>query len=162
MFFSGCGDSGGAALTEDFFQDDIQHDAVEQGNQQPGDRITAQQELHGPVMREDRHHPENPEETRPHQRGPGRQHRITESAQTAAGNIHDGAEEERAEHDYYATEPKAIDCLLEKAKLDKNIWEIAAGEGHLSKRLIELGYNVKSTDLVYRGFCAGGGGLSCM
>jgi 2-polyprenyl-3-methyl-5-hydroxy-6-metoxy-1,4-benzoquinol methylase len=61
------------------------------------------------------------------------------------------SESERAENDYYATDPKAIDYLLEKATLNRNIWECACGEGHLSKRLTELGYNVKSTDLIDRG-----------
>lgn len=65
------------------------------------------------------------------------------------------SESERAENDYYATDPKAIDYLLEKATLNRNIWECACGEGHLSKRLTELGYNVKSTDLIDRGL--GGG-----
>lgn len=58
---------------------------------------------------------------------------------------------DREENDYYATDPRAIDCLLEKAKLDNKIWECACGEGHLSKRLSELGYCVKSTDLIDRG-----------
>lgn len=63
---------------------------------------------------------------------------------------------EREENDYYATDPKAIDALLEKASLDKNIWECACGAGHLANRLKELGYNVKATDLVDRGM---GGGI---
>ena len=66
-------------------------------------------------------------------------------------------DKEREENDYYATDPSAIDWLLEGgAKLSHNLWECACGEGHLSKRLLELGYNVKSTDLLYRGFGAGG------
>lgn len=65
------------------------------------------------------------------------------------------SETERQKDDYYATDPKAIDYLLEKAIIGKNIWECACGAGHLSKRLIELGYNVKSTDLVNRGFSGG-------
>lgn len=32
------------------------------------------------------------------------------------------------------------------------VWECACGEGHLSKALEKHGYNVISTDLVYRGF----------
>lgn len=65
-------------------------------------------------------------------------------------------EKERASDDFYATDSRAIDYLLEKATLDHNLWECACGEGHLSKRLIELGYNVRSTDLIYRGFGEGG------
>lgn len=66
-------------------------------------------------------------------------------------------EHDRAEHDYYATEPKAIDALLEKETFDKNapIWENCCGEGHLSKRLEEFGYKVISTDLVDRGYGEG-------
>lgn len=64
--------------------------------------------------------------------------------------------EERQSYDYYATEPKAIDLLLAEETFNKNIWECACGEGHLSKRLIAHGYNVKSTDLIYRGFGEGG------
>lgn len=65
-------------------------------------------------------------------------------------------EEEREENDYYATEPSVIAPLLEKEHISKNIWECACGGGHLSKALIEKGYNVKSTDLVDRGFGIGG------
>ena len=65
-------------------------------------------------------------------------------------------DKERESNDFYATENKAIDCLLEKATLDHNLWECACGQGDLSKRLIELGYNVKSTDLVDRGYGEGG------
>ncbi len=63
---------------------------------------------------------------------------------------------ERQQDDYYATDPRSIDYLLEKAHPQKDIWECACGEGHLSKRLMELGFNVRSTDLVYRGFGSGG------
>ena len=64
-------------------------------------------------------------------------------------------DKERENNDFYATENKAIDCLLEKATLNHNLWECACGQGDLSKRLIELGYNVKSTDLVDRGYGEG-------
>lgn len=61
---------------------------------------------------------------------------------------------EREPNDYYATDPYAIDILLKdgKAKLNKDIWECACGAGHLSERLKEYGYNVKSTDLINRGY----------
>ena len=61
-------------------------------------------------------------------------------------------EKERQEHDYYATEPKAIELLLKMEKFNHNVWECACGEGHLSKVLEDAGYNVKSTDLMDRGF----------
>ena len=53
---------------------------------------------------------------------------------------------EREINDYYATDPQAIDYLLEKAELNNNLWECACGEGYLSKRLVDFGYNVRSTD----------------
>ena len=52
-------------------------------------------------------------------------------------------DDEREENDYYATDPKAIDMLLSKETFNKNIWESAAGGGHLSKRLKELKKGVK-------------------
>lgn len=63
-------------------------------------------------------------------------------------------DKERAENDYYATDPVAIDKLLsvEKQNISNNIWECAAGGGHLSKRLKDFGYNVYSTDIVDRNF----------
>lgn len=70
-----------------------------------------------------------------------------------AANTHSFTERET--NDYYATDPKAIDALLKYEQLEKELWEPACGEGHLSKRLIELGYNVLSTDLVNRNFGVG-------
>ena len=58
---------------------------------------------------------------------------------------------DRQEDDYYATPPRAIDDLLSKITLDKNIWEPACGGGALSDKLIELGYNVTATDIKDRG-----------
>lgn len=67
---------------------------------------------------------------------------------------------ERETNDYYATNPKALQLLLDKLKkdgieLNHNIWEPACGEGHLSKVLTANGYDVASTDLVDRGFGTG-------
>ncbi len=61
-------------------------------------------------------------------------------------------ENEREENDYYATNPETIKPLLEKEKLSINLWECACGEGHLSKELIKYGFNVRSTDLINRGY----------
>lgn len=58
----------------------------------------------------------------------------------------------RAEDDFYSTNPIAIDYLLQHEDFAENIWECACGNGKLSKRLEEKGHNVKSTDLVYRGY----------
>lgn len=63
---------------------------------------------------------------------------------------------EREPNDYYATDPLAMELLLEKEQFSKNIWECACGGGHLSKVLEAHGHNVKSTDLYYYGFGDGG------
>ncbi len=62
------------------------------------------------------------------------------------------SEYERQQHDYYATEPKAVELLLAEEAFAPTIWECACGEGHLSKALAKAGYSVISTDLIYRGF----------
>ena len=61
-------------------------------------------------------------------------------------------DKERQQHDYYATEPKAMELLLAEEDFSPVIWECACGEGHLSKVLEEHGFEVISTDLIYRGF----------
>lgn len=72
------------------------------------------------------------------------------------------ATHERVEHDYYATEPRAAELLLEEERFAPTIWEPACGEGHISKVLQEHGYSVISTDLIDRGFGRGGEDfLSC-
>jgi len=58
--------------------------------------------------------------------------------------------------DYYATDPRTIDELLQVENFSGDIWECACGEGHLSKRLEANGYSVISTDLVDRGYGIGG------
>ena len=63
---------------------------------------------------------------------------------------------ERAEHDYYATEPLAADLICSVENFDGGIWENCCGEGHLSKRFRELGYDVVDTDLIDRGYGVGG------
>ena len=68
----------------------------------------------------------------------------------------------RAEHDYYATDPRAIELLLDEEKFSNRIWECACGEGHISKVLEQKGYDVLSTDLIDRGYGTGGGGLSIL
>jgi len=65
-------------------------------------------------------------------------------------------EHERAEYDYYATEPKAMELLLAEEIFYPTVWECACGEGHLSKVLLDHGYGVKSSDLIYRNFGEGG------
>lgn len=74
-----------------------------------------------------------------------------------AAFIHNGdvghSDEERADNDYYATDPTAIDDLLGVELISKApILEPACGQGHLSRRLIDYGYKVYSYDLIERGY----------
>ena len=62
---------------------------------------------------------------------------------------------EREEHDYYATEPRAIELLLEQESFS-NVWECACGTGHLAKVLESRGLLGKATDLIDRGYATGG------
>lgn len=59
---------------------------------------------------------------------------------------------DRQSDDYYATEPKAVEILLENEKFSPCIWECACGEGHIAKVLEKHGYDVSATDLIYRGY----------
>jgi hypothetical protein len=67
------------------------------------------------------------------------------------------SETERAENDFYATDPHSLKIFLnaldrDDIKLHDNIWEPACGQGHLSKILKEQGYSVNSTDIIDRGY----------
>lgn len=69
---------------------------------------------------------------------------------------HNLTDEPREINDFYATEPKAAEWLIKIEKLNPNIWECACGQGHLSKVFEANGFNVKSTDLIDRGYGQGG------
>lgn len=56
------------------------------------------------------------------------------------------------QNDYYATEPKAVELLLQNETFNHNIWECACGAGHISKVLSDEGYDVKSSDIIDRGY----------
>lgn len=80
--------------------------------------------------------------------------KTTTYAQLGASNHSD---QERAENDFYATDPNSLNIFLQALERDnielhKNIWECACGQGHLSEVLKENGYNVLSTDLIGRGY----------
>jgi hypothetical protein len=66
------------------------------------------------------------------------------------------SDHERELNDFYATEPRAIELLLDMEAFGGDVWEPACGEGHLSKVLESRGYSVKSTDLIDRGYGAAG------
>ena len=65
-------------------------------------------------------------------------------------------DKERQAEDFYATEPRAAELLLELEEFDGNIWECACGQGDLSKVFEKAGHKVLSTDLVDRGYGTGG------
>lgn len=61
----------------------------------------------------------------------------------------------REKDDFYATDPKSLELvlpLLQNIGLCNSVWECACGQGHLSKVLEKYGFNVKSSDLIDRGF----------
>ena len=69
---------------------------------------------------------------------------------TLAASNHSQAE--RQAEDYYATEPRAAELLLENETFDGPIWECACGEKHLSQVIENWGgeYVVRSSDLYNR------------
>lgn len=62
------------------------------------------------------------------------------------------SDETRASDDFYATDPSAMKLLLDQESFSHKIWEPACGAGHLSKVLEQYGYDVRSTDIVFRGY----------
>ena len=62
------------------------------------------------------------------------------------------SEEQRQKEDYYATDPKALELLLELESFSSYVWECACGEGHLSEVLKTHGYKCKSSDIIDRGY----------
>jgi len=67
-------------------------------------------------------------------------------------NASSHSDTDREQNDYYATPPKAVSQLLELETFQNNIWECACGEGHISKVLLDNGFNIISSDLIDRGF----------
>ena len=59
---------------------------------------------------------------------------------------------ERETNDFYATDPKALELLLELEVFSPYVWEPACGLGHLSEVLKAHGYKVKSSDIIDRGY----------
>ena len=58
---------------------------------------------------------------------------------------------ERENNDFYATDPVAVERLLEVETFSKNILEPCSGLNHIVNILRDKGYNVKSTDIIDRG-----------
>lgn len=58
----------------------------------------------------------------------------------------------RASYDLYTTDPKALERFLDVYTLNKNVWEVACGLGHLSEVLKQRDYKVYSTDIKNYGY----------
>ena len=61
-------------------------------------------------------------------------------------------DENREILDFYATDKRAIEELLNREKFRTTVYEPACGQGHIGKVLKEYGYEVKATDICYRGY----------
>ncbi len=61
---------------------------------------------------------------------------------------------DRIPADFYPTPSENVDALCTKMQFHQKIWEPACGKGDISDRLIELGYDVHSTDLYNYGYGA--------
>lgn len=59
---------------------------------------------------------------------------------------------ERADFDYYATDPEAVRILLEKEQFFHYILEPACGGGHIAEILKEKGFDVLCSDIVNRDY----------
>lgn len=62
---------------------------------------------------------------------------------------------EREVHDYYATEPRATELLLEIEEIKHTVLELCCGEGHISEVLKKAGHEVISSDLIDRDYGIG-------
>lgn len=58
---------------------------------------------------------------------------------------------DRAEHDYYATEPRAAELLLQLDNFD-DIWECACGGGHMAEVFRKEGLLMQATDKYEQGY----------
>lgn len=54
---------------------------------------------------------------------------------------------ERQPHDYYATDPDAVEDLLKRESFSHDIWECANGGSFISNVLEKHGFNVRRSDL---------------
>lgn len=60
------------------------------------------------------------------------------------------SDKDREINDYYATEPKATELLLQLETFNQKVWECACWEWHMSEVLKKHWHNVYSTDLIDR------------
>ena len=69
-----------------------------------------------------------------------------------AGHVSNRRSAQAEKDDFYATDPKAVELLLQKEVFCKFIIEPACGQGHIAKVLEDHGHVVICTDLIDRGF----------
>lgn len=70
---------------------------------------------------------------------------------THGANNH--SDSERETNDYYATDPRAVEMLLQKlGRLPDKVWEPATGGGHIAEVLKRRGYEVVCSDLIQRNY----------
>lgn len=58
---------------------------------------------------------------------------------------------DREQHDFYATEPKAVELLLEEEQFLADILEPCCGMNHIAEVLKSRGFQVTTSDLIDRG-----------
>ena len=78
------------------------------------------------------------------------------SVRANLGMVQKGNVADRQSEDFYATEPAAIELLLQHYTLPYCIWECACGMGHIAKVLESAGHFVYSTDLMDREYGSSG------
>lgn len=59
---------------------------------------------------------------------------------------------ERQPEDFYATDPIAVQKLLDVETFNHEIWECSVGQGHIAKVLTDNGYEVIASDIIDRGY----------
>lgn len=62
------------------------------------------------------------------------------------------ADHDREENDFYATDPKAAELLLDVEPELSDIWECACGAGHLANVFERYGKLTAASDLIDRGY----------
>lgn len=63
---------------------------------------------------------------------------------------------ERETHDFYATDPAAVEQICDLVPFSREVWEPACGTGHIAEVLRKRGHNVRATDLIDRNYGIGG------
>lgn len=76
----------------------------------------------------------------------------TKSVYSVIGASNHAVDKDREPNDYYATDPIAVDILLEQEEFVPYVWEPACGGGHISDELKAHGFDVFSSDICDRGY----------